>query len=65
MSTLTPWVAAVLALIGIACLPTAAVLGVTPASDYVLDAAQISLVLATVIFLGYIAIGLVIDFRRS
>jgi hypothetical protein len=58
-------VAALLALIGIICLPAAATLGVTPASDYVLDAAQISFVLATVIFLGYIAIGLIADFRRT
>ena len=65
MSSVAPWIAAILAVIGIVCLPVAATLGVTPASNYVLDAAQISFVLATVIFLSYIAIGLVIDFRRS
>ena len=65
MSSLAPWIAAALAFLGIICLPVAAFLGVTPASDYVLDAAQISFILATVIFLGYMAIGLVKEFIHS
>jgi hypothetical protein len=65
MFALAPWIAAILALIGIVCLPAAAVLGVTPTSDYVLDGAQISFILATIIFLGYIAIGLIADFVKS
>jgi len=65
MSQITPWVAAVLAIVGVVCLPAAAIMGVTPASDAVLDAAQILLIAATIIFLGYMIVGLVIDFRRT
>jgi hypothetical protein len=65
MSVLAPWTAAVLAVVGVLCLPTAAVLGVTPASDAVLDAAQVLLAAAAAIFLIYIAVGLIIDFRRA
>ena len=65
MSSLAPWVAALFALVGIACLPVSAFLGVTQASHYVLDAAQIFFILAAVIFLGYVAISLVIEFAQS
>ena len=65
MSSLAPWIAAVLALIGIACLPVSAFLGVTEASHYVFDVAQISFILAAIIFLSYVAISLVIEFAQS
>jgi hypothetical protein len=65
MSPLPPWIAAILALFGAACLPVSAALGITSTSDYVLDAAQISFILAAIIFLGYMAIGLVIEFIHS
>lgn len=65
MSSLAPWIAAILALIGVVCLPLAAMLGVTSISEYVLDVAQYSFVLAVIVFLGYVAFGLVIEFRQS
>jgi len=65
MSSIAPWIAAVLVAVGLACLVLSAFLGVIPTSDYALDAAQISFILAGVIFLGYMAIGLVTDFIRS
>jgi hypothetical protein len=65
MLTLAPWFAAILAVFGIACLPVSSLLGTTSTSDYVLDAAQISFTLATIIFFGYMAIGLVSDFIHS
>jgi hypothetical protein len=65
MRPLAPWIAAAFALLGLVCLPVSAFLGVTPASDLWLDGAQLYFTLAVVIFLGYVAIGLVREFRRS
>jgi len=65
MSWLVPWIAALFALFGIVCLPVAAALGVTPMSDEVLDAAQVSFITAAVLFLGYMAIGLVREFMQT
>jgi uncharacterized membrane protein YtjA (UPF0391 family) len=65
MSLLAPRIAAVLASVGIVCLLIAALLGVTPMSDDVLDVAEVSFVLATIIFLGYITIGLANEFAQS
>ena len=60
-----PWIAVAFGLVGLACLPISAFLGVTPASDLWLDGAQLYLTLAVVIFLGYMAIGLVREFLQT
>jgi hypothetical protein len=65
MRPLAPWIAAAFTLLGLACLPISAFLGVTPASDLWLDGAQLYFTLAIGIFLGYVAIGLVRDFLNS
>jgi len=58
---LMPGVAAVLALIGIACVFLSALLGATSVADWVLDAAQAFLVVAALVFLFYVARGIVRD----
>ena len=65
MTWLAPWVATAFALFGVGCLFLAAILGVTPASDEVLDAAQVSFITAAVLFLGYMGLGLVREFMHS
>ncbi|MEI9806120.1 MAG: hypothetical protein WDN48_19350 [Pseudolabrys sp.] len=65
MKTLPCWIAAAFAALGVVCLPISAYLGVTPASDLWLDGAQIYFVLAIVIFLSYMAIGLVREFLNT
>lgn len=60
-----PKLAAVLAVIGVVCLFVSAVLGATSIADWVLDAAQAFLVLAAVVFEGYVIIGIVIDAARA
>ena len=65
MSWIVPWIAAAFALFGLALLPLAAFLGITPTSDDVLFGAENSLILAVVIFLGYMAVGLVKEFAQT
>lgn len=67
MSWLVPWIAAAFALFGLALLPLAAFLGVTARSDDVLDGAQNCLIIAAVLFLGYVVAVLgkeFMEFRR-
>lgn len=54
MGWLVPWIAAAFAAFGIALLPVAAFIGVNPRSDDVLDGAQNCLIIAAVLFLGYV-----------
>jgi hypothetical protein len=54
MSRIVPWIAAAFALLGIALLPVAAFIGVSPKSDDVLDGAQNCLITAAVLFLSYV-----------
>ena len=61
----TPWIAVLLAMFGLACLPLAAFLGVGKFGDYALDAAQICLIVAVIFFLAYVAVGLVQEFRQT
>ena len=61
----TPWIAALLALVGLACLPLAAFLGISKTSDYVLDIAQICLIVAVIFFLAYVAIALFKEFKQA
>jgi hypothetical protein len=65
MSWIIPWIAAAFALFGLALLPLAAFLGVTPRSDDVLFGAENSLILAVLIFLGYMTVGLVKEFAQT
>jgi hypothetical protein len=65
MSWIVPWIAAAFALFGLALLPLAAFLGVTPRSDDVLFGAENCLILAVVLFLGYMAVGLVREFAQT
>ncbi len=53
-----PWIAAAFALFGLALLPVSAFIGVSATSDDVLDGAQNSLIVAAVLFLGYVAVVL-------
>lgn len=61
----TPWIAALLALIGLACLPLAAFIGISNTSEYVLDIAQICLIVAVISFLAYVAIALFKEFKQA
>jgi len=65
MTPKTPWIAAILAVVGLVLVLLSAVMGVTPASDDVLTAAQLSLLAAALIFGLYILVGLIKDFVRS
>jgi hypothetical protein len=65
MSWIVPWVAAAFALFGLALLPVAAFLGVTPQSDDVLNGAQTSLVVAALLFLSYMFVGMIREFART
>lgn len=49
-----PWIAAAFALLGLFLLPLAAFIGVSATSDDILDGAQNSLIVATILFLGYV-----------
>lgn len=64
MAWLAPWVAAAFALFGAGCLTLSAFLGVTAVSDEVLDAGQVSFITAAVIFLSYMALGLLREFMQ-
>ena len=65
MSWIVPWIAAAFALFGLALLPLAAFLGVTPTSDDVLFGAETCLIVAVVLFLGYMAVGFVKEFAQT
>lgn len=58
MSRIVPWIAAAFALFGLVLLPVAAFIGVSPMSDEVLDGSQNSLIVATILFLGYVVVAL-------
>jgi hypothetical protein len=64
MSWLVPWIAAAFAVFGIALLPVAAFIGVSPRSDDVLDGSQNCLIVATVIFLSYVVVVLAKEFMQ-
>ena len=64
MSRIVPWIAAAFALFGIALLPLAAFIGVSPTSDDVLDGSQNSLIIATILFLGYVVVALGKEFAH-
>lgn len=62
---LMPKLAAVLGLAGVVCLVLSALLGATSMADWVLDAAQAFLVLAAVVFEGYVLCGMVTDISHA
>jgi flagellar biogenesis protein FliO len=62
---LAPWIAAAFALLGLVCLPVSAYLGINAASDLWLDGARLYFILAIVIFLAYVAIGLIREFIQT
>lgn len=64
MSWIAPWIASAFALFGLSLLPVAAFIGVNPSSDDVLDGAQNCLIIAAVIFLGYVVAVLGKEFRQ-
>ena len=64
MSWLVPWIAAAFALFGIALLPLAAFVGQNPRSDDILDGAQNCLIIAAVLFLGYVFVVLGKEFLQ-
>jgi len=64
MSRLVPWIAAAFALFGIVLLPVAAFIGVNPRSDDVLDGAQNCVIIAVVLFLGYVVVVLGKEFMQ-
>ena len=64
MSWLVPWIAAAFAALGIALLPIAAFIGVDAKSDDVLDGAQNCLIIAAVLFLGYVVVVLGKEFLQ-
>lgn len=64
MAWLVPWISAAFALFGIALLPVAAFIGVNPRSDDVLDGAQNCLIIAAVLFLGYVVFVLGKEFLQ-
>ena len=57
--------AAVLAVIGVVCLFASAALGATSLADWVLDAAEAFLVLAAVVFEGYVVAGIIADAAQA
>ena len=60
-----PWLAAMLGALGIVCLFLSALLGATSIADWTLDAAQAFIILAAVIFLFYVARGIVLDIANA
>jgi len=58
-----PILSAVLACLGAIGLLASAVMGVGPAADYVLDAAEASFAVAAVVFLAYVIVGIIADAR--
>lgn len=62
---LMPKLAAVLGLAGVVCLVLSALVGATSMADWMLDAAQAFLVLAAVIFEGYVLCGIVTDIAHA
>jgi hypothetical protein len=62
---LMPGLAGVLGVVGIVCLFLSALLGATSIADWTLDAAQAFLVLAALVFLFYVARGIVLDIANA
>ena len=58
---LMPWLAAVLGVVGIVCLFLSALVGATSIADWTLDAAQAFIILAALVFLFYVARGIVLE----
>jgi hypothetical protein len=68
MGWLVPWISAAFGLFGIALLPVAAFIGMNPRSDDVLDGAQNCIIVAIVLFLGYVVVVLgkeFLEFKRT
>ena len=62
---LIPKLAALLGGVGAVCLGLSAVFGATSIADWVLDAAQAFLALAAILFLFYVARGIVLDIANA
>jgi len=58
---LIPVLAALLGAVGVVCLFLSALLGATSIADWTLDAAQAFLIVAALVFLFYVARGIVLD----
>jgi len=62
---IAPILAIVFAVLAALCLGASALLGVTMLADWTIDAAQILLVLAVVVFYGYFLTACVNEFRKA
>lgn len=58
-----PRIAGLLALIGFLGLPVSAMMGVTPAADYMVDAAEVLLALGAILIIGHVVAGILSDAR--
>jgi len=62
---LAPIIAIVLAALAALCLGASTLLGVTALADWTIDAAQVFLVLAVVVFYAYFLVACVNEFRKA
>jgi len=62
---LAPIIAVVLAIVAALCLGASALLGVTTLADWTIDAAQVLLLLAIVVFYGYFFTACINEFRKA
>jgi len=61
---IAPTIAIVFGVLAALCLGASALLGVTPLADWTIDAAQVFLVLAIIVFYGYFLAACVNEFRQ-
>lgn len=62
---MSPMIAALLAVAGVFCILLSTLFGVSPISDWLLDASQILFVLGVLVFTIYIIAGLIDDVRAT